>query len=321
MAEITVIVPVYKVEKYLTRCVDSILSQTFENFDLVLVDDGSPDNCGQMCERFAAQDSRITVIHQENGGLSAARNTGIDWAMKNSGSGYLCFVDSDDWLHPMFLSYLHGAAGMLGCPVSVCGFFRSSGEEIPNPGKVEFQSMSAEEYYCGGEEGRIAATAWAKLYEKRLFESIRFPVGKLHEDEFTTYRLLYAGGRVAVTDAKLTAYFQNQAGIMSEKWSVRRMDVLEAFSQQICFAREQDSPGLLGKAALSLIYGSYEQLPQAEPSYRGKLRKALRRGLEEGRKCGCFPLHFHNLWAYEAAYPCKPVWYLVSHLGKEKHHG
>ena len=107
MGRISVIVPVYKVENYLHRCVDSILGQSFADFELILVDDGSPDNCGSICDAYAVKDSRIRVIHQENGGLSAARNAGIDWVFAHSDSQWLTFIDSDDWIHGSFLQILH----------------------------------------------------------------------------------------------------------------------------------------------------------------------------------------------------------------------
>ena len=110
MPEISVIVPVYKVEQFIHRCVDSILLQSFYDFELILVDDGSPDQCGAICDAYAAADNRIHVIHQKNGGLSAARNTGIDYVMANSKSHWLTFVDSDDWLHPDFLKVLYTTA-------------------------------------------------------------------------------------------------------------------------------------------------------------------------------------------------------------------
>ena len=110
MPLISVIVPIYKVKEYLNRCVDSILSQTFTSFELVLVDDGSPDECGEICDDYAIKDDRIIVIHQSNKGLSEARNTGIDWAMKNSDSEWLTFVDSDDWIHPDYLRLLYDSA-------------------------------------------------------------------------------------------------------------------------------------------------------------------------------------------------------------------
>ena len=105
---ISVIVPVYKVEKYLSRCIDSILAQTYTDFELILVDDGSPDNCGKICDGYAEKDNRV-VIHQGNGGISAARNAGIDWAFENSDSEWIAFIDSDDWVHPLYLECLYNA--------------------------------------------------------------------------------------------------------------------------------------------------------------------------------------------------------------------
>ena len=319
MAEITVIVPVYKVEQYLDRCVDSIRNQSFGDFDLVLVDDGSPDNCPRMCDAYAAGDQRIHVIHQQNGGLSAARNAGIDWAMANSDSRYLSFVDSDDWLHPSFLSILLGAVKTSGCSISACGFFKTMGEPLPEDG-CSFQVLHADDYYCGECHGGQPATAWNKLYQKSLFKTLRYPNGKIHEDEFTTYRLVYAAGKAAVTEARLYAYLQNPAGITGVRWSPGRMDKLDAFVEQMDYARAQKNERLLRKAVECLVYMSYEQLEQAQPDYRRSIRRKLRLGLKAAGELGMFPWK-KCLWAYEAAYPCKPLWYVVSHLGKEKHHG
>ena len=148
MANISVIVPVYKVEEFLSRCVDSILCQSYPDFEVILVDDGSPDRCGQMCEDYARQDSRIHVIHQENGGLSAARNSGIDWVFANSDSRSLAFVDSDDWVHPDFLKVLYRTAEPTLCKISACGFFLTSGETIPQNQNTEPQKLSADDYFC-----------------------------------------------------------------------------------------------------------------------------------------------------------------------------
>ena len=131
MPEISVIVPVYKVEKFIHRCVDSVLGQSYRDFELILVDDGSPDSCGAICDAYALQDSRVRVIHQKNGGLSAARNTGIDYVMANSASHWLVFVDSDDWVHPEYLQTLYSAAEQTLCKISACGFFRTEGEDFP----------------------------------------------------------------------------------------------------------------------------------------------------------------------------------------------
>ena len=125
--KISVIVPVYKVEPYLRKCVDSVLGQTFKDFELILVDDGSPDNCGKICDEYAAADDRVKVIHQANGGLSAARNAGIDWVMAYSKSEYITFIDSDDWVADTYLERLYEGVG-LGAEISVVGMARAFDE-------------------------------------------------------------------------------------------------------------------------------------------------------------------------------------------------
>lgn len=318
MSGISVIVPVYKVEKFLHRCVDSILAQTFEDFELILVDDGSPDGCGGICDEYAAKDSRVHVIHQQNGGLSAARNTGIDWAFAHSDSRWLAFVDSDDWVHPDYLKTLYDTAEQTLCKVSACGFFRTSGENFPEEQDFSVQKLSADDYYCGTMHEGVTAVAWNKLYHRSLFRHLRYPIGKLHEDEFTTYLALYQAGTVGATPAQLYAYYQNPDGIMRSDWNPRRMDVLEAFEQQIAFAQENDDSRLLNKIALQYIYSTYEHLNKAIKVYRKELRRKLQSALKLGRECGCFPLSWRTLWAYEAAYPCKPFWWLLSRLKREE---
>ena len=209
MPEISVIVPVYKVEQFLHRCVDSILRQSFYNFELILVDDGSPDNCGAICDDYALHDNRIHVIHQKNGGLSAARNSGIDYVMENSSSHWLAFVDSDDWVHPDFLKVLYSTAKQTLCKISACGFYRTEGEPFPEEQDYSVQCLSADDYYCGQIHDGVTAVAWNKLYHRSLFKKLRYPIGKLHEDEFTTYQAVYQAGKIGVTPEKLLSYYQN----------------------------------------------------------------------------------------------------------------
>ena len=228
MYGISVIVPVYKVEKYIHRCVDSILRQTFRDFELILVDDGSPDNCGAICDEYAAKDSRVHVIHQENGGLSAARNAGIDWVFVNSDSQWITFVDSDDWIHPQMLMLLYNSAVDNGVNVSMCGFAVTSGE-TPELQQKEFKvKLYAPDEY-------LTSVAWGKLYHVSCFTSIRYPVGKLHEDEFTTYRILFCQKSFAVTEVPMYFYYQNADGIMRSVWTSRRLDAVEAKQEQITY--------------------------------------------------------------------------------------
>ena len=312
MPDISVIVPVYKVEPYLHRCVDSILSQTFRDFELILVDDGSPDRCGEICEEYASIHPFIHVIHQENGGLSAARNSGIDWAFANSESLYLAFVDSDDWVAPEYLEMLYRAVKDTGCAISACGIQRTAGEPLPTGQGYCVEKIPSEDYYCTKTfHDGITVVAWNKLYRKDLFAAVRYPVGKLHEDEFTTYRLVYGVDAVAVVQARLYAYFQNDAGIMRSAWNPRRMHSLEAVEQQIEFAKEKRLKGLLDKAVEQYIYGVSQQLSQAEKPYHKLLRRRLRWGLRQGRRCGVYPFAWNTLWTYELAYPMPPIWWLA----------
>lgn len=240
MAEISVIVPIYKVEKYIKRCIDSILTQTFRDFELILVDDGSPDKCGQICEEYARKDERIVVLHRENGGLSAARNTGIEWTFLNSESKYITFVDSDDWLHPQYLDILYQAVIKTKSPVSVVGFERvekiEAGklyreDDIPEP-KV----LKPEDFFINHEWN--FNYAWGKLYERSYFTEVRYPVGKNYEDTFTTYKILFAGKQVVFIDYPLYYYFYNPEGISHSLWNPSELAVMEGIREQISFYRD-----------------------------------------------------------------------------------
>lgn len=318
MPSISVIVPVYKVEAFLDRCVQSILAQSFQDFELILVDDGSPDSCGRLCDAYAANDSRIHVIHQKNGGLSAARNSGIDWVFANSGSQWLAFVDSDDWVHREYLQQLYAAATETGSLVSACGLFRTGGEPLEEQVPYVMEAMSADDYYCSETvHGGLTAVAWNKLYHRSLFETLRYPVDKLHEDEFTTYLAVYSAGQVGVVRGELYAYYQNPQGIMRSSWNPRRLHVLEAFENQMAFARETGRGRLLHKAAEQYVYAVHSHLEQVREvpehkSYQAPLRKKMRVGLAQARQCGMFQLRPEYFWAYEDAYPCKPLWWLLS---------
>lgn len=235
MAKISVIVPIYNVEPYLHRCLDSILCQTYMNFDLILVDDGSPDRCGQICDEYAEKDDRIHVIHRSNGGLSAARNEGIEWSLRNSDSYWICFIDSDDWVHPLYLELLINAVKDTSFNVAIGGYYKTNGESFPQMAEDKKKAITrkADDYYI---KSVINATvSWGKLYKKELFVSLRFPVGKLHEDEYTTYRILFQQDYIAVVDLPIYAYFQNPQGIMLREWSPKRLDAIQAFEEQLSF--------------------------------------------------------------------------------------
>lgn len=257
MAEISIIVPVYKVESYLTRCVDSILAQTFTDFEIILVDDGSPDRCGRICDEYARTDARIRVIHRQNGGLSAARNTGIESAFADSSSRWLTFIDSDDWIHPRYLEILHTTALRHNVSVSVVRHVRRKEKGQPaGPDLNRDDQKKTDSSVIAGETDTETAVeictarelllkhpwdynyAWGKLYDRKLFRSLRYPEGKNFEDTFTTYKALYEGSRIAWIDRPLYYYFYNTEGISSGRWTPSELVILEGMRQQMDFYRE-----------------------------------------------------------------------------------
>lgn len=250
-SKISIIVPVYKVEPYLRRCINSILAQTHTDFELILVDDGSPDNCGAICDEYAARDSRITVIHQENGGLSAARNAGIDWVFANSDSQWITFVDSDDCVRPQLLEHLHHAAVTNGVSMSICNpqfFLDWSNVEDMLFNEVNVQILSGRElcksWYRG--EFQIYIVAWGKLYHRDLFRESRFPVGKIHEDQDLVPRLIYTAGQAALISNKYYCYLRNRGGsIMNEGFSIRRFDDVDGVTACIRFYEQQGDEELV----------------------------------------------------------------------------
>jgi glycosyltransferase involved in cell wall biosynthesis len=236
MPKISVIVPVYKVEKYLDRCIDSILSQTFTDFELILVDDGSPDKCGEICEEYAKKDSRIHVIHQKNGGLSAARNTGIDWANANSSSKWITFIDSDDIVTKNYLESMWKEALESNSQIVCCNCVEKA--EIPhdfNDSKsIEFKTINIDEdtlksLYYGTYVYWIAC---GKLVKKSIPTKYSFPIGRTFEDNPVICKWLVDAKQISYTDSKLYFYFINSEGISKQKFSLKKLDLSWAFKEQ-----------------------------------------------------------------------------------------
>ncbi len=232
---VSVIVPIYKVESYLSHCVDSILRQTYYRIEVILIDDGSPDRCGAICDEYAKQDKRIKVIHQDNMGLSGARNTGIDVAVGE----YVAFVDGDDWIHPKYIETMLEACIDNNCTLCQCDFFNVVDDYTPRneyAGSVftfetnEFVKAEYEIYSWN------CVVAWNKLYHRSLFDGIRYPLGRLHEDEYTTYKIISAAERVALITDKLYYYRRRDDGIMQgECVEKRRSDVKKALEERIAY--------------------------------------------------------------------------------------
>jgi glycosyltransferase involved in cell wall biosynthesis len=275
---VSVVVPVYNVEGYVERCLKSIIGQTYTNLEIIVVDDGSKDSSGQICERIAATDKRMTVIHQENRGLSGARNRGLEAATGE----YICFIDSDDYISDVFVELQLKCMEKSGADV-VQG---NSGEWVDS--SVQGYQTIADKFtlYSGEEMCHILMTSHSgygvaqnKFYRRKLFRDIKFPEGKLHEDEFTVYRLFYAGN-VALIDAQVYYYQANREGsICNSTFTVRNLDAVEGVRGRMLFFRDEKNKKLFNEARLAycnyiLIWGGYT-LTSGIPEKRSIVRNML----------------------------------------------
>lgn len=244
MSEISIVVPVYNVEKYLSKCILSILNQSFTDFELILIDDGSKDNSGRICDEYRGRDSRIKVIHQENLGLSSARNVGLE----TSEGKYVTFIDSDDFIHPNMLEVLYNNMLENEADISICDYnLVYEGKEIykelgDNNIRLYNNIEGVRKIVEKSEASMI--TAWSKLYKRSLFYDIRYPVGKYHEDEFVTYKLLYKSTKIVTTSAKLYYYLQRSNSITGSAFSIKRLEKLEALEEAIMFFKNQNNKEL-----------------------------------------------------------------------------
>ena len=232
---ISVIVPVYKVEPWLERCVESVRNQSYGNLEIILVDDGSPDRCGEICDRIASEDIRVKVIHRENGGLSAARNSGID-ASKGE---YIGFVDSDDFIHPEMYSRLFSAISEYGVSLAFCQPVICYGSEASfrtNDAVVECYSSNAIIRKSLSET--MWFSAWTKLYHKSLFDGLRFPEGRINEDYPVTMRLFDRCNKVAVDSSGLYAYCKHKGSITSSPATIRSFDQIDSAEDVYLFIKE-----------------------------------------------------------------------------------
>lgn len=209
---LSIIVPIYNVEKYLNKCVDSILRQTFTDFELILVDDGSPDKCGEICDFYEKKDRRVKVIHKKNGGLSSARNAGIDIAKGE----YIGFVDSDDYIEPFMYERLITSLQKNDCLLAVCAinYVFEDGKTIC---KVENEKDQVFDFSAAILEMNTYRLfdmgAWSKVYHKSLFHNLRFPVGKLSEDFYIMYKIFDRAQKISYVATPCYNYLQRQNSI------------------------------------------------------------------------------------------------------------
>lgn len=254
---ISIIVPVYKVERYLERCINSITSQIYQNLEIILVDDGSPDKSGDICEAFAQGDSRIRVYHKENGGLSDARNFGAERACGE----YITFIDSDDYIAQNYIEYLFSLLKTYNADIACCCMTETYGDTADYRINDE---ISGERILTGKEACRelfgdlysVLVTACGKLYKSNIVKKYPFPVGRIHEDEATTCKYYYEADRVAVGNKYLYAYYQNSESIMHTKVNTLSPDILWSFEHRAKFFEEHNEKKI-AKIAWNALYNCY----------------------------------------------------------------
>ena len=270
---VTVIVPVYNAEKYLERCVDSILRQTYTNLEIILIDDGSPDRSGELCDAYARKDERVRVIHRQNGGVSAARNTGLDAAK----GAWIMFVDSDDFIAPDAVEYLLKLCWEHGAKAAQCGRIVGKDESFPaETAEEQVKVWDFWELYTAPQKLYLG-TVWAKLFDASLFREIRFPEGMLGEDLEVAFKAFYTAKRIASSHRRLYYCYLSENSLSRTPNPHLLYDVIAAFEGLLRWLEERGEDGLIDvtetKFCKTLIMGYFRavQLPTKDEAQ--KLRK------------------------------------------------
>ncbi len=253
--KVSVIVPVYNVQEYLHTCIDSILNQTYENLEIVLIDDGSTDSSGKICDEYLDKytTNEIKVIHSTNQGLSAARNCGI----KNASGDYIACIDSDDYVDRHYIENMMSAIIEYGADAAISDYLKVVDDAAVTTNQPTFfkimSNVDCLNYiYHGGFTG-INSTAWGKIFKKKAYtaNNISYPIGQIHEDISTTYKLIYYSPKIVYVDSKSYFYRVRNSSIMHENFSVKNLDALNGTSEAIDF---YDANGELELKRLAINY-------------------------------------------------------------------
>ncbi len=243
--KVSVIVPIYKVEPYLKRAIDSILHQTYHNLEIVLVDDGSPDQCGRICDDYAKEDNRIMVIHKENGGLSDARNAGLDAAHGE----YIVFVDSDDFIAEDYVETLMQCLKKYDADVAMCSYavtasveldesvFKASRDETVEV--CDRRELLNNLYDANHKDATYFIVSWNKIYKASLWQDVRFPKGRIHEDEATTYKIYDRAQKGVYLHRPLYGYFTAPSSITRDRFNIKRLQWMDALDDRIAYFEDK----------------------------------------------------------------------------------
>lgn len=223
--KITVVVPVYNISNYLERCIESIIKQTYKKLEIILVDDGSTDNSGLICDKYTKKSKRVKVIHKKHGGLSDARNTGIDMATGE----YITFVDGDDYIASDMIEFLYESLEQNDADISTCLFQSFYDEEtiLDIDDNTEYVCLNSEALEKMLYQNECTTSAWGKLYKTSLFDDIKYPKGKICEDLDTAYLLFSKANKVVINTAEKYFYSQREDSIINYDFNPKRIDALE----------------------------------------------------------------------------------------------
>lgn len=316
MAKVSVVVPVYNVEPYIHKCVNSILNQTMQDLEIILVDDGATDNSGRICDEYAEQDARIRVIHKTNGGLSDARNAGV----KVAAGEYILFVDSDDYIDAKMVERLYFLAQEHAVDMTVCGVYNV----YASGAKAQYNEL--EEFLCNNAEAfghimvgqKIPGTICNKLIRRDIAQKLLFPVGRLYEDAFYTTQLMQNVRSVYVTTEPMYYYFHRGGSITTTPFREKDMDVVAAYQENLTVVKQQ-FPEIMEQAQFRLTWAYFTaldrmlQLKEYKEAYRYKeVVKYLRKNtwsvitskyFYNSRKIGALALFF-SVKAYRFLMNC-----------------
>ena len=265
---ITIIIPVYKVEKYLARCLDSVISQTYENLEIIVVDDGSPDSCPEICDQYATKDERIMVIHQTNQGQSSARNAGLDRAKGK----YIAFVDSDDYVDQNYIRHMYQAISHNKADFVICAYFSVAfGKELSlKLPKRSCGIITRDEYWMmETTDGTMCSIAlWNKLFKSELWTKLRFKEGRYAEDSFAMTQYVKEANCVYVMDEPLY-YYVHRADSEVHRFEIKNMDSMEARLERADYYYQEGNRKAL-RNCLSQVRGGlayvYQRLDVNEPA-------------------------------------------------------
>lgn len=272
---VSIIVPCYKVEHYLPNCIKSVMNQSYPNWELILIDDGSPDQSGKICDQYAIMDGRIKVIHKENAGVAAARNSGIEIATGD----YATYLDGDDFLHPDFLKAMVHIAEEQNAAIVQCGYVRGNDTVFPRVEHSKEVTLHDNHSIFAADLAKIIV--WGKLYRMDILKDIRIPEGRYFEDDLVTWKWYYAANRIAVSPNPYYYYTCNELSTMAQHRRKPNLSFIEAYEERIDFFRmtaERDLEDYSHRhlcKSLCLSYGN----PNLTSEQKELIRKA-----------------FHNSW-------------------------